>query len=137
MKKIIPFKNKYQKNAFCFLVFLLLLALFCILWILVQSRQSQESEALIYQDGVLLERINLALVDTPYTFTVTGEGGCTNVIEVRPGSIGVLSADCPDQLCVHQGFTDSSLVPIVCLPNRLVIQVDAPSSSAQTDITAY
>ena len=137
MKKIIPFKNKYQKNALCFLAFLLLLALFCILWILVQGRQSQESEAFIYQDGVLIERIDLALVDTPYTFTVTGEGGCTNVIEVRPGSIGVLSADCPDQLCVHQGFTDSLLVPIVCLPNRLVIQVSAPSSAAQTDITAY
>lgn len=44
----------------------------------------------------------------------------TNVVEVRNGSLGVVSATCPGQDCVHMGFRAGGS-PIVCLPNRLVI----------------
>ena len=75
------------------------------------------------------------------TFTVTGENGCVNEIEVRPGSIAIISADCPDKLCVHQGFISDSRLPITCLPNRLVIQLRPVSDSAETvaapDAVAY
>lgn len=77
----------------------------------------------IYQDGNLLTSITLDDVTAPYTFTVTGENGCVNEIEVRSGSIGIISADCPDKLCIHQGFACNGKLPIVCLPNRLVIQL--------------
>lgn len=59
----------------------------------------------------------------PHCFTVTGADGCVNEIEVRSDSIGVISADCPDKLCVHQGFISSTGLPIVCLPNKLVIRL--------------
>lgn len=58
-----------------------------------------------------------------YTFEVPGEGGASNTVCVRPGSIAIISANCPDQICVHQGFISTSLLPITCLPNRLVIRV--------------
>lgn len=82
----------------------------------------------IYQDGRLLaaiplDRANMDGVDTPCRFTVTGENGCVNELEIRSGSIGMVSADCPDKLCVHQGFIDRPGLPIVCLPNKLVIQL--------------
>ncbi len=64
-------------------------------------------------------------------FTVKGENGCVNEIEVRPGSIGILSADCPDRLCVRQGFISDTKLPITCLPNRLVIQLRPVSSAAE------
>lgn len=90
----------------------------------------------IYQDGNLLTSIPLDGVTAPYRFIVTGENGCVNEIEVRPGSIGIISADCPDKLCIHQGFANNSKLPIVCLPNRLVIQLreDKPVS---VDATTY
>jgi hypothetical protein len=37
--------------------------------------------------------------------------------------LAIVSASCPDQICVHQGFISTSLLPITCLPNRLVIRV--------------
>ena len=58
-----------------------------------------------------------------YTFEVPGENGASNTGCVRPGSIAIISATCPDQICVHQGFISTSLLPITCLPNRLVIRV--------------
>lgn len=94
----------------------------------------------IYQNGVLLQSIDLSQIAEGYTFTVTGENGCTNEIGVRPGSIGILSADCPDRLCVRQGFISDSLLPITCLPNRLVIQLRPLSehnASETPDINTY
>lgn len=90
----------------------------------------------IYQDGKLLASIPLNSVDAPCCFTVTGENGCVNELEVRSGSIGMVSADCPDKLCVHQGFIDRPGPPIVCLPNKLVIQL-READSESIDMIAY
>lgn len=133
MKKI----ESYQKSAIILITLLGLTALLCILWITAQLPNNGSSEsgnrrwADIYQNGDLLESIALDEVVAPYTFTLTGDNGCTNEIQVRPGSIGILSADCPDKLCVHQGFIDSTLLPITCLPNRLVIQIRTEASASQ------
>ena len=48
--------------------------------------------------------------------------GDTNVCEIRGGRAHMVSADCPDQLCVHQGYIDEKGGIITCLPNRVVIQ---------------
>jgi len=77
------------------------------------------SYARIYKDGILTEAVNLAAVAEGYTIVVEG-----NAIEVEPGRIRVSDADCPDVLCVRQGWARGGLVPIVCLPNRLVIVFD-------------
>lgn len=49
-------------------------------------------------------------------------GDHINTVEVRDHQIRVLSADCPDQTCVHMGWLRSASMPIVCLPHRLVIE---------------
>lgn len=95
----------------------------------------------LYQDGVLIRELSLNKVEEPYTFTVEAQNGGFNTVEVRPGSIGIISADCPDQVCVHQGFIGSSLLPVTCLPNRLVIQIretgPVASQEPQPDGIAY
>ncbi len=48
--------------------------------------------------------------------------GNTNVCEIRDGKAHMLSADCPDQICIHQGYIDEKGGMITCLPNRVVIQ---------------
>ena len=45
--------------------------------------------AKIYQDGTLIKSIDLSAVTESYTFTVEGENGAYNTIEVRPGEIAV------------------------------------------------
>lgn len=82
--------------------------------------------AQIYSDGVLVRTIDLSQVEEGYTFQVDGPSGA-NVVEVEPGRIRVQSADCPDQVCVHQGWISDGAVPIVCLPNRLVIRLTSES----------
>lgn len=120
---------------------LFLLAFASLLYILLPHNQADGYIADIYQDGKLLTSIPLSDVENTYTFTVTGASGCQNQVEVRPGSIGILSADCPDKLCVHQGFISDSRIPITCLPNRLVILLrpakQTESDSPDIDIITY
>lgn len=100
----------------------LLLALICILWIF-RPISSKETIADIYQNGSLIKSIPLNTAEAPFSFTVTGENDCFNEITVKDGGVCISNASCPDKLCMHQGYIRSSLLPITCLPNRLVIQV--------------
>lgn len=76
--------------------------------------------AAVYQDGELLRVIDLSRVDEPYTFVVDSPQG-SNTVEVERGRVRVSHADCPDQVCVRQGWLTGA-APIVCLPHKLVIQ---------------
>ena len=87
----------------------------------------------IYLDGELVRSIDLARLDEGFSFSVEGPAGA-NTIQAEPGRIRVSHADCPDQVCVHQGWISSAAVPIVCLPNRLVIEIT--THSAQEDLDA-
>ena len=48
---------------------------------------------------------------------------CKKTCNFRPGGIRVSFADCPDQICVDQGWLSGGRIPIVCLPHRLVIEL--------------
>ena len=116
-----------RKKAVLLAAVLLVTAILCGIRIYAVSHSStgngQALYADIYQSGELLETIRLDTVTDEYTLEVPGENGASNTVCVRPGSIAMISANCPDQICVHQGFIGTSLLPITCLPNRLVIQV--------------
>lgn len=119
---------------------LILLSVFSLLYILLPKGQTAGMIAEIYQNGELITSIPLDEVREAYRFTVTGEDGHVNEIEVRPGSIGIISADCPDKLCVRQGFISDSRLPVTCLPNRLVIRLRLPEEDENTispDIISY
>lgn len=130
-------KNKptYQKNAMILSCLILLALLSCIAWICFSKPTGPLLIADIYQDGRLIQSIDLHSVETPYTFVMEGTNHCVNEIEVRQGSIGILSASCPDKLCVHQGFIHNSQLPITCLPNHLVIQIRTTDNEAGDIIT--
>ena len=81
-----------------------------------------ETTAEVYSDGKLVQTIDLA-VDGEYRIE---SGGGWNVLTVSGGKITVTSASCPTQDCVHHAAADHG-APIVCLPNRLVVQFSTPS----------
>lgn len=61
-----------------------------------------------------------------YDLTENGQydlNGGTNVLRIEDGTAYLVSADCPDHLCVNQGKIDESGEVITCLPNRLTVTV--------------
>ena len=73
----------------------------------------------IYLDGELVQTIQLDTLTEPVEIPV-GDG---NIVQAEKGRVRMLSADCPDQLCVHMGWTESPAKPIVCLPNRVTVVI--------------
>ncbi len=87
------------------------------------TSRSEGTVVQVIQDGTVLREIDLSRVDAPYSFTVEAPDGGVNRIEVEPGRIRVSDADCPDQICMRQGWLSDRTVPIVCLPHRLIIKI--------------
>lgn len=132
--------TKQQKRyALLFLALLIVMVFFSALsMILMQKKQSGATVASIYQNGTLIQTISLSSVTAPYQIRLDGPNGSVNIIEVRPGSIGIAEADCPDQICVNMGFRSHSLLPITCLPNRLIIVFsDETGNTDSFDMLTY
>ncbi len=87
---------------------------------LVMHRSHDGRVAGVYSNGALVETIDLSQVTGTYEFTVTYGGGY-NTIEVSKQGIRVTDSSCPDKICIRHGMLGDGL-PIVCLPNRLVIR---------------
>ena len=81
-------------------------------------RGADETIATITLDGEVIAEYDLSQVRETEMFTV-GAPGAENTIRVSPEGIAVISADCPDQVCVHQGVRSHGPQPIVCLPHKL------------------
>ena len=79
--------------------------------------------AVISVDGEVLERIDLSKVREAYDIPVTTPYG-NNTVHVEPGAISVTEADCPDHVCIYQGRLTGSGIPIICMPHRLVIEIE-------------
>ena len=104
-----------------------------VMYALWYRQAAGQTTATVYLDGEALCSFDLAHVAETQTFTV-GEPGAQNTIEVSPAGIAVIAADCPDQVCVHQGVRAHGPAPIVCLPNRLSIRFsDAATDDALPD----
>ncbi len=46
-----------------------------------------------------------------------------NLIEIGDERVRVIEADCPDKIDVKQGYISNTNEIIVCLPNRLVVEI--------------
>jgi len=64
-------------------------------------------------------------------FSVVGAVGAVR-IEVEQGRVGVIESSCPKKICVAMGFTDDPRKPVLCVPNRLVVEV-MPSGKEGVD----
>lgn len=97
--------------------------LLCALLWLVLSSVGGGTVAVISVDGSELERVDLSSVTESYDIQIDTQYG-HNTVHVEPGRISVTEADCPDGVCVRQGAISRGGVPVICMPHRLVIEIE-------------
>lgn len=66
--------------------------------------------------------------------SIHGDGG-TNVLEIKDGEASMVEADCPDGLCMHQASISNNRESIICLPNKVVVEVRS-SEESEYDVIA-
>lgn len=63
------------------------------------------------------------------TITVESDGH-TNVIIIEDGTVRMDSATCKNQICVNHGKISLKGDSIVCLPNRVVVEIEGEGGEA-------
>lgn len=92
------------------------------------ENNTNEKIAIISQNDIVLDRIELDKLSERYVITYSGKYPGT--IEANNGKIHFLHADCPDQICVNTGWIDKPGQIAVCLPAGVIIKVEG----VQTDV---
>lgn len=119
-----------KKRAVLLSFVVVIIILVSILSIIYMKDNAQEGVyAKIYQNDILIKTIDITNVDEPYTIKIDSEDGGYNIIEVKEGAVGVIEATCPDGLCMDMGYIDSSLMPVICLPNHLTIKIEGKDNN--------
>ena len=93
--------------------------------------------AYVYKDGTLIHTIPLNDIRETRQYMVQTSEQDYNIIQVKPDAICICEASCPDKICVGQGYISNSLVPITCLPNRLVIELKADNTASDIDAVTH
>ena len=114
-----------QKRNLLYLAATALLLAVGLVGSLLVLHPTEGSRVKVLQNGITIYCLDLEQ-ERDRTIAVTYNGG-TNLIEIKDHHIRILEADCPDQDCVKMSWLHSDGLPIVCLPNHLVIQFAQPS----------
>ena len=121
-------KRKTLRNDIALIAALGLAALG--LWALLRLTKPAGAEAVVTVDG---ETVAVLPLDRDAVRTVGEDRGFSNTVEVSGGRVRVRDADCPDRLCVRQGWLSRDGESAVCLPHKLTVTVrggKAPSVDA-------
>lgn len=90
-------------------------------WLLYAHLSEKDAERVeIVQNGEVLYALDLRREKDRSIRIENGDS--YNIVTIRNGEIFMEDAGCPDHTCVKMGVLREANLPIVCLPNRLVIR---------------
>ncbi len=70
--------------------------------------------------------------DGTYDIVINGH---KNTLKIQDGYADMIAADCPDQICVNQRKIHFQNETIVCLPNKLVVEIQGGEKNS-VDVVA-
>lgn len=108
-----------NKKKLLFDILLIVLAIaISLVFLLVIELQKQDGETVVVIiDGEIVKEYKLS-EDGRYEIN-----GGTNILVITNGEAYVEEANCPDGLCKKQGKISMTDERIVCLPNKVIIEI--------------
>ncbi len=104
-------------------ILLILIVLIISLILFLINTPKHGEIANVYYNNKLVKKIDLS-IDKKYT--VEGYNGKV-VLLVKNNKIRVLKETSPLHICSKQGYISSSGQSIICLPNKIIIEIDSKS----------
>lgn len=121
-------KDKRYKNDIILIISVLILG---VLLIVIGNRKNEGDFARVMDSNGTVYTFDLSVNTELRVETELGY----NVVCVTDGKICVKDADCPDCSCVKQGEINRKGDKIVCLPHKLIVEVDSDDKSELDSIT--
>ncbi|MGL5244748.1 MAG: NusG domain II-containing protein [Sarcina sp.] len=99
----------------------------------VKGNEYNRTYAVISINGDVYKKISLSEHFGQDEFRIESEYGI-NKISIKENQIIVLEASCADSVCMKQGYISKPGESIVCLPNKLIIEIKGDKVSSEEDI---
>ena len=119
-------RQRISKNDVKFMAILVALVL-VVLGVFYFVKQSDlGTQVIISIDGEEYGRYSL---EENQEIPIVIDGVTTNFLVIKDGVADMTEANCPDKLCVHQREISKSNEMIVCLPNKVVVEISGSEES--------
>ncbi len=111
-----------KKNDIILMAFMLAAAFLAIVGIRLWQKNNTGGDAIavVTIDGAVYGSSPLS---EDVTEKIELPDGSYNILTISGGYADVIEASCPDQICVHHNRIRYSGESIVCLPNKLIVEV--------------
>ena len=104
---------------------------FAMTWYVVQDKiHAEADQVLVYSDGEVVKRLSWPAEDQ--SFEVVNDMGHMTVV-IESGHIDVTDSDCPDHICVNTKSISAGGEMIVCLPNKMYVEIKKKNQGAAVD----
>ena len=124
----------YRVSKFDWILAVLILAASVGIFLSLSSKNSHAgTSAALYCNGSLVGSYDLSR-DRIVTQPVAGH---EIKLEISGGRIRILDTDCPRQICRHAGWISRANQTIVCVPNKILIEVKGEAADAGYDAVSY
>lgn len=115
-----------KKKEIIMIAVILSIAFFVYLFTLWNQNANGNRYVVVYVDGTEYGRYSL---DIEQEVKIISEGDGYNNLVISDHMADVISASCPDELCVHQASVDKNGESIICLPNKVVVEIVSDEDS--------
>lgn len=95
------------------------------------NHNNDERVAKITVDGKLFKTVKLTKEEQ--TIDIKTEYGY-NILKIHDYGMEIVDADCPDKVCLTFGFVERNGGTIVCLPHKLLIEIEGGPSGEGDDV---
>ncbi len=103
--------------------------------LLMNLNKTQGDFAVVKIDGV--EKYRYPLMENVTVDIVTGkEDENINILVIKDGEAFMTEADCPDGICVAHRPIKNTGESIVCLPHKIVVEIQSKDSVDELDAVA-
>lgn len=111
------FMKKIRNDSIIILLIVVVAACF---FFFQRTKETDGIKAVVYQDGI---ETGTYFLHDAQTKTISYKEGGYNVLSIETDGVSVRDADCPDKLCVKHRKISKNGESIICLPHKLVIEI--------------
>ena len=126
-------EEKNTKNDLLLIGGGLILALACYLVMtFFQGQATHNADAVVTINGEYYGRYSLTIdriekIELP--------DGSYNMLEIKDGKADITEASCPDGICVNHRAVSKQSQSIVCLPNKVVVEIESGEEAELDAVT--
>ena len=126
--------NKFLNNKIEKALWIIILGVVVALFLFLKFSANDGEQVIVKVDKKEIARYDL---NTDREVIIDGKDGGKNTLVIKDGKAYIKDATCPDKLCEHQGKIHMVGQSLICLPNRVIIEIINLSTPFTICILSY